>query len=111
MACSTGRLASGAKRAPGSPLLVWMTDKDGIVLALLATESTAQMGRDPGDIYHDLTREFGAPASERVEAPTTPEQKARLAQLSPQQVKLTELAGETIQGAPIGGLKAVAESG
>ena len=78
------------------------------------------MGRDPGEIYHELTREFGEPAYDRVEAPATPEQKELLAKLSPQQVKLTELAGEKIQtvlthapgnGAPIGGLKVVAESG
>ncbi len=99
---------------------VWTTDKDGIVPALLAAEITARMGRDPGEIYHELTREFGEPAYDRVEAPATPEQKQLLAKLSPQQVKLTELAGEKIQtvlthapgnGAPIGGLKAVAESG
>ena len=78
------------------------------------------MGRDPGEIYRELTREFGEPAYDRVEAPATPEQKELLAKLSPQQVKLTELAGEKIQtvlthapgnGAPIGGLKVVAESG
>ena len=77
-------------------------------------------GRDPGEIYHELTREFGEPAYDRVEAPATPDQKELLAKLSPQQVKLTELAGEKIQtvlthapgnGAPIGGLKVVAESG
>ena len=99
---------------------VWTTDKDGMVPALLAAEITARLGRDPGDIYHDLTREFGEPAYDRIEAPATPEQKARLAKLSPQQVKLTELAGENIQtvlthapgnGAAIGGLKVVAESG
>jgi phosphoglucomutase len=87
---------------------------------LLAAEITARMGRDPGEIYHELTREFGEPAYDRVEAPATPEQKERLAKLSRQQVKLTELAGEKIQtvlthapgnGAPIGGLKVVAESG
>ena len=78
------------------------------------------MGRDPGEIYRELTREFGEPVYDRVEAPATPEQKELLAKLSPQQVKLTELAGEKIQtvlthapgnGAPIGGLKVVAESG
>ena len=78
------------------------------------------MGRDPGEIYHELTREFGEPAYGRVEAPATPEQKELLAKLSPQRVKLTELAGEKIQtvlthvpgnGAAIGGLKAVAVSG
>jgi phosphoglucomutase len=99
---------------------VWTTDKDGIVPALLAAEMTARMGRDPGEIYHELTREFGEPAYDRVEAPATPEEKALLAKLSPQQVKLTELAGEKIQavltqapgnGAPLGGLKVAAESG
>jgi len=78
------------------------------------------MGRDPGEIYHELTREFGEPAYDRVEATATPEQKQLLAKLSPEQVKLTELAGEKIQtvlthapgnGASIGGLKAVAETG
>jgi len=99
---------------------VWTTDKDGIVPALLAAEITARMGRDPGEIYTELTREFGEPAYDRVEAPATPYQKQLLAKLSPQQVKLTELAGEKIQtvlthapgnGAPIGGLKVVAENG
>lgn len=99
---------------------VWTTDKDGIVPALLAAEITARMGRDPGEIYTGLTREFGEPAYDRVEAPATPDQKQLLAKLSPQQVKLTELAGEKIQtvlthapgnGAPIGGLKVVAENG
>jgi phosphoglucomutase len=78
------------------------------------------MGRDPGEIYHELTLEFGEPAYDRVEAPATPEQKELLAKLSPQKVNLAELAGERIQtvlthapgnGAPIGGLKVVAESG
>jgi phosphoglucomutase len=99
---------------------VWTTDKDGIVPALLAAEITARMGRDPGEIYAELTREFGEPAYDRVEAPATPDQKQLLAKLSTQQVKLTELAGEKIQtvlthapgnGAPIGGLKVVAENG
>jgi phosphoglucomutase len=99
---------------------VWTTDKDGMVPALLAAEITARMGRDPGEIYHELTREFGEPVYDRVEAPATPDQKALLAKLSPRQVKLTELAGEKIQavlthapgnGAPIGGLKVAAESG
>ncbi|MEJ2653658.1 MAG: phosphoglucomutase [Gammaproteobacteria bacterium] len=81
---------------------------------------TARIGRDPGEIYSDLTREFGEPIYERVEAPATPEQKAVLEKLSPDQVKIKDLAGEKIQailtnapgnGAPIGGLKVVAESG
>jgi len=99
---------------------VWTTDKDGIVPALLAAEITARMGLDPGEIYHELTREFGEPAYDRVEAPATPDQKELLAKLSPRQVKLTELADEKIQtvlthapgnGAPLGGLKVITESG
>ena len=99
---------------------MWTTDKDGIVPALLAAEITARMGRDPGEIYRELTREFGEPVYDRVEAPATPDQKELLAKLSAQQVKLTELAGEKIQtvltnapgnGVPIGGLKVVAERG
>jgi phosphoglucomutase len=99
---------------------VWTTDKDGIVPALLAAEITARMGHDPGEIYNELTREFGDPAYDRIEAPATPDQKKLLAKLSPGQVRITELAGEKIQtvlthapgnGAPIGGLKVVAGSG
>jgi phosphoglucomutase len=120
-----GSLGFGGEESAGASFArldgtVWTTDKDGIVPALLAAEITAGMDRDPGEIYHDLTREFGEPAYDRVEAPATSEQKELLAKLSPQQVKLTELAGEKIQtvfthapgnGAPIGGLKVVAESG
>ena len=78
------------------------------------------MGHDPGEIYHELTREFGDPAYDRIEAPATPDQKKLLAKLSPGQVRITELAGEKIQtvlthapgnGAPIGGLKVMAGSG
>jgi phosphoglucomutase len=99
---------------------VWTTDKDGIIPALLATEINARRGRDPGEIYSDLTREFGEPVYERIEAPATPEQKAILEKLSLEQVKIKDLAGEKIQAiltkapgndAPIGGLKVVAESG
>jgi phosphoglucomutase len=99
---------------------VWTTDKDGIVAALLSAEITARMGRDPGEIYLELTREFGAPVFERIDAPATPAQKALLSKLSPQQVKSSQLAGEKIQSiltqapgndAPIGGLKVVAENG
>jgi len=118
-------LAFGGEESAGASLArldgsVWTTDKDGIVLALLAAEITARMGRDPGEIYYELTGEFGAPFYERTEASATPEQKVLLAKLSPQQVQLTELAGEKIQaviikapgnGAPIGGLKVTAESG
>jgi phosphoglucomutase len=99
---------------------VWTTDKDGMIPALLAAEITARMGRDPGEIYSDLMREFGEPVYERIEAPATPEQKAMLEKLSPAQVKIKDLAGEKIKailitapgnGAPIGGLKVVSESG
>ena len=98
---------------------VWTTDKDGIVPALLSAEITARMHRDPGEIYRELTREFGEPSYDRVEAPATPEQKRLLSRLSPQQVRSTHLAGEKIQGilshapgngAPIGGLKVIAEN-
>jgi phosphoglucomutase len=99
---------------------VWTTDKDGIVPALLSAEITAQMGRDPGEIYRELTREFGEPVYDRVEAPATSEQKRRLEQLSAEQIGSAELAGEKIQsilteapgnGAPIGGVKVSAASG
>ena len=120
-----GLLGFGGEESAGATFArldgaVWTTDKDGIVPALLAAEITARMGRDPGEIYRELTREFGEPAYDRVEAQATPDQKELLAKLSPQQVKLNELAGEKIQtilthapgnGAPIGGLKVVAESG
>ena len=120
-----GSLGFAGEESAGSVFLrldgtVWTTDKDGIVPCLLAAEMTARTGHDPGKIYHKLTREFGEPAYDRVDAPATPEQKERLAKLSPQQVKLTELAGEKIKtilthapgnDAPIGGLKVVAENG
>jgi phosphoglucomutase len=120
-----GSLGFGGEESAGASFVrldgrVWTTDKDGIVPALLAAEITARMGRDPGEIYHELTREFGDPAYDRVEAPATPDQKELLGKLSSQQVKLTDLAGEKIQtvlthapgnGAPIGGLKAAIKSG
>jgi phosphoglucomutase len=98
----------------------WTTDKDGIVMALLAAEMTARMGRDPGEIYSGLTRELGAPVYDRFEAPASPEQKEILKKLSPEQVRQTTLAGDKIlaaftrapgNNAPIGGLKVVAENG
>jgi phosphoglucomutase len=120
-----GSLGFGGEESAGASFArldgtVWTTDKDGIVPALLAAEITARMGRDPGEIYGELTRELGEPVYDRVEAPATPDQKELLAKLSPQQVKFTELAGEKIQavltvapgnGAPIGGLKVVTETG
>ena len=99
---------------------VWTTDKDGIVPALLSAEMTARSGRDPTELYRDLTRDLGAPVADRVEAPAMPEQKEKLAKLSPQQIQITELAGEPIvkvldrapgNDAPIGGIKVIAASG
>ncbi len=120
-----GSLGFGGEESAGASFArldgtVWTTDKDGIVPALLAAEITARMGRDPCEIYCELMREFAEPVYDRIEAPATPDQKKRLARLSPQQLKLSELAGEKIQtvltrapgnGAPIGGLKVIAESG
>jgi len=120
-----GSLGFGGEESAGATFLrldgaVWTTDKDGIVPALLSAEITARMGRDPGEIYRELTREFGECLSDRVDAPATSDQKRMLAQLSPQQVLSGELAGEKIQslltrapgnGAPIGGLKVIAGSG
>jgi phosphoglucomutase len=120
-----GSLGFGGEESAGASFArldggVWTTDKDGIILALLAAEITARMGRDPGEIYRQLTHEFGEPVYQRIDAPATPGQKAILAKLSPQQVKIKDLAGEKIQailtnapgnGAPIGGLKVVAENG
>jgi len=120
-----GSLGFGGEESAGASFVrrdgsAWTTDKDGIIPALLSAEITAHMGRDPGEIYRDLAREFGEPVYDRVEAPATREQKRRLARLSPRQVLSAQLAGEKIErilteapgnGAPIGGLKVVAASG
>ena len=120
-----GSLGFGGEESAGASFVrldgsVWTTDKDGFIPCLLAAEITARTGRDPGEVYHALTRELGEPSYDRVEARATPAEKAALAKLSPRQIKRTELAGEKIQtvltrapgnGAPIGGLKAVTESG
>ncbi len=120
-----GSLGFGGEESAGASFIrldgsVWTTDKDGIVPALLSAEITARMGRDPGELYGELTREFGEPVYDRVEAPATPEQKKILAQLSPRQISSAELAGEKIQSilskapgndAPIGGLKVITASG
>ena len=95
-----GSLGFGGEESGGASFLrldgsVWTTDKDGIVPSLLAAEITARMGRDPGEIYRELAREFGEPVYDRVEAAATAEEKAVLASLSPRQVTHTELAGET----------------
>jgi phosphoglucomutase len=120
-----GSLGFAGEESAGASFLrldgtVWTTDKDGIIPALLSAEITAQTGRDPGEIYLDLTREFGESLYDRFEAPASPEQKEALKALSPDHVRITDLAGEKIRtvlthapgnNAPIGGLKVVAKSG
>jgi phosphoglucomutase len=117
--CFGGEESAGASfsRLDGR---VWTTDKDGFIPCLLASEITSRSGRDPGEIYGDLTKELGEPVYDRVEAPATRSEKASLERLSPGQVTDKELAGEKIQalltrapgnGAPIGGLKVTAENG
>jgi phosphoglucomutase len=117
--CFGGEESAGASflRLDGT---VWTTDKDGPIMDLLAAEITARTGRDPGEHYRELTAEFGNPHYTRIDAPATPEQKAKLQKLSPDAVKESDLAGEPIiakltrapgNDAPIGGLKVVSESG
>ena len=120
-----GSLGFGCEESAGASLLrrdgtVWTTDKDGLVPALLSAEITARQGRDPGELYQQLTQELGQPFANRVEAPATPEQKASLSRLSPAQVSSDSIAGEKIlqvldkapgNGAAIGGIKVIAESG
>ena len=120
-----GSLGFGGEESAGASFLrrdgtVWSTDKDGIIMDLLAAEMMAKTGRDPSELYRDLTKELGEPVYERIDAPATPEQKAILSKLSPDQVNATELAGDRIvtmltkapgNGAAIGGLKVATESG
>jgi phosphoglucomutase len=120
-----GSLGFGGEESAGASFLrreggAWSTDKDGIIMGLLAAEITARTGKDPGEHYRGLTERFGAPVYERIDAPATPEQKAILLKLSPQQVKAHELAGEPIEamltaapgnGAPVGGLKVTTKNG
>jgi phosphoglucomutase len=117
--CFGGEESAGASflRRDGT---VWTTDKDGPIMALLAAEITARTGKDPGEHYQELTQKFGTPYYTRIDAPATPEQKARLQKLSPEAVKESSLAGETITAkltrapgndASIGGLKVVAANG
>ena len=120
-----GSLGFGGEESAGASFArldgtTWTTDKEGIILALLSAEITAKLGKDPGEIYQDLIREFGEPAYSRVEAPATPAQKKLLKNLSPDNVKSKTLAGEKIlsiltkapgNGAPIGGLKVISASG
>jgi phosphoglucomutase len=99
---------------------VWTTDKDGIVAALLSAEITARAGRDPGELYKDLTKEFGEPAYDRVEAPANSAQKKRLSSLAPANIHAHELADESIVSvinaapgnhAPLGGIKVASDTG
>jgi phosphoglucomutase len=120
-----GSVAFGGEESAGASFLqrdgsAWTTDKDGIILALLASEITALTGQTPSQLYSDLTQLYGAPVYARVDTPANREQKAALARLSAGQVPASELAGEKIlaalttapgNGAPIGGLKVVTESG
>ncbi|MGH7172660.1 MAG: phosphoglucomutase (alpha-D-glucose-1,6-bisphosphate-dependent) [Gemmataceae bacterium] len=117
--CFGGEESAGASflRLDGS---VWTTDKDGPIMDLLAAEITARTGKDPGEHYRDLTRQFGSPCYTRIDAPASPEQKAVLKKLSPDMVAATTLAGEPIMAkltkapgnnAAIGGLKVVSASG
>jgi phosphoglucomutase len=120
-----GSFCFGGEESAGASFLrldgtVWTTDKDGPIMDLLAAEMTAVTGKDPGRHFQDLVSEFGMPYYTRIDAPATPEQKAKLLKLSPSDVKESELAGEPIlqklttapgNGAPIGGLKVAAKSG
>ncbi|MGC4098697.1 MAG: phosphoglucomutase (alpha-D-glucose-1,6-bisphosphate-dependent) [Nitrospira sp.] len=120
-----GSLGFGGEESAGASFLrrdgtVWSTDKDGIIMDLLAAEMTAKTGRNPSELYRNLTQELGEPVYERIDAPATPEQKTILSKLSPDQVKATELAGDRIvtmltkaagNNAAIGGLKVVTENG
>jgi phosphoglucomutase len=120
-----GSVCFGGEESAGASFLrrdgtVWTTDKDGLILDLLAAEITARTDQDPGQHYRALTAEFGTPYYTRIDAPATPDQKAKLGRLSPESVTERELAGEAITAkltrapgndAPIGGLKVVAASG
>ena len=120
-----GSLGFGGEESAGATFLqfdgsVWSTDKDGLIPGLLSAEITARSGRDPGEVYRGLTREFGEPVFERVDAPATKAQKAVLKKLAPEQVRSKELAGDKItrilsnapgNNAPIEGLKVLTQSG
>jgi phosphoglucomutase len=120
-----GSFGFGGEESAGASFLrmdgrVWTTDKDGIILDLLAAEMTARTGKDPGELYQDLVERFGRPVYERIDAPATPEQKKILQRLSPEKISASTLAGEAILAklthapaneAPIGGIKVVTENG
>ncbi|MGO3796644.1 MAG: phosphoglucomutase, alpha-D-glucose phosphate-specific, partial [Pauljensenia sp.] len=119
----TGEVGFGGEESAGASFLrkdgsVWTTDKDGLIMALLASEILAVTGTSPSQLHREQVERFGASAYARIDAPATKDQKARLAQLSPEDVTATELAGEPIlaklvrapgNDAPIGGLKVVTE--
>lgn len=120
-----GSMGFGGEESAGASFLrkdgtVWTTDKDGIIMDLLAAEITAKTSKDPGQHYQDLTARLGNPVYSRIDSPATPEQKARLGKLSPEDVRASTMAGEPIvakltnapgNNAPIGGLKVVTENG
>ena len=120
-----GSYCFGGEESAGASFLrqngaVWTTDKDGMIMNLLAAEITAKTGKDPGEIYQEITSRLGTPSYTRIDVPATREQRAAMERLSPDDVIATELAGEPIKaklsaapgnGAPIGGLKVVAASG
>ncbi len=120
-----GTLGFGGEESAGASFLrfdgsAWTTDKDGLILALLAAEITARTGKDPGEHYREITAAHGDPIYIRIDQPATPTEKARLKQLSPAQVKSNTLAGEAItavltkapsNGASIGGLKVTSQNG
>jgi phosphoglucomutase len=120
-----GALGFGGEESAGASFLrrdgtVWTTDKDGLIMGLLAAEMTGRTGRDPSEAYHSLTETLGVPCYERIDAPATAAQKRTLKALSADQLSMTELAGEPVlatlthapgDGAPIGGLKVVAQNG
>lgn len=120
-----GSLGFGGEESAGASFLqrdgaAWSTDKDGLILGLLAAEITAKLGKDPGARYRELTEKFGDPVYERIDAPASPEEKAILQKLSPDQVSAEELAGEKIvamltkapgNGAALGGLRVETKNG
>ncbi len=120
-----GSLGFAGEESAGASFLrhdgtAWATDKDGLIMGLLAAEMTARTGRDPGELYQEITRELGDPAYERIDAEATPEQRTRLARLTAADLRLTELAGDPINavltsapgdGRPIGGIKVATEHG
>ncbi|HLI86383.1 MAG TPA: phosphoglucomutase (alpha-D-glucose-1,6-bisphosphate-dependent), partial [Bryobacteraceae bacterium] len=120
-----GSLGFGGEESAGASFLrrdgaVWSTDKDGLIMGLLAAEMLARAGKDPGEIYAGLTEQFGAPVYERIDAPATAAQKTKLAALAPEQVAAKELAGDPVQtilskapanGAPLGGIKVITARG